>query len=89
MKGILIYNQSFEGSNFFGSRLNSLLRKTDPLKHNPLFEDKLNRYLKKILNQNYFTDDEYENLYASGSNPGMIYGLPKFHKPSIPLRSVL
>ena len=61
----------------------------DPLKNNLLLEDKVNRFLKKLLNNNYITEEEYKNLYSSGSNPGIMYGLPKIHKPNTPLRPVL
>ena len=42
-----------------------------------------------MLNQSYINEDEYKKLYASGSNPGIMYGLPKIHKANIPLRPVL
>ena len=62
---------------------------SDPLKHNLLLEDKVNRLLKKLLNNNNISEDEYKSLYSSGSNPGIMYGLPKVHKPNTPLRPVL
>ncbi|XP_069975882.1 uncharacterized protein, partial [Penaeus vannamei] len=33
--------------------------------------------------------DAYRNLYAKGSTPGIMYGLPKVHKDAIPLRPIL
>ena len=41
------------------------------------------------MNDGYITEDEYRNVYSTGSNPGVMYGLPKEHKPNIPLRPVL
>ena len=35
------------------------------------------------------TDSIYRHLYASGSSPGILYGLPKIHKPDVPLRPIL
>ena len=65
------------------------MRHSDPFKNNLLLEDKLNRFLKKMLDNNYIYEEEYRKLYASGSNPGIMYGLPKIHKTNIPLRPVL
>ena len=61
----------------------------DPLKNNLLLEDKVNRFLKKLINDGYITENEYRNLYSTGSNPGVMYGLPKVHTPNTPLRPVL
>ena len=43
-------------------------------------EDKINRFLLKLKNQKIFNDDLYFKLKASGSSPGILYGLPKIHK---------
>ena len=43
-------------------------------------EDKLNNFLRKIKNIGIFTQDIISKLYVSGSNPGVLYGLPKIHK---------
>ena len=69
----------------------SVFRKVsvDPMKNNWLLEDKLNRFLRKLKNNNNITECEYKELYATGTNPGVMYGLPKIHKPNIPLRPVL
>ena len=78
----------------------SLLLLNDPLvfenqyHYDPLLkimhsEDKINRMLKKLKNDNIITEEEYKHLYASGSTPGTLYGLPKIHKPNIPIRPIL
>ena len=61
----------------------------DPLKHNLLLYDKVNRYHRKLLNNNHINEEEYKNIFATGTNPGITYGLPKVHKANIPLRPVL
>ena len=61
----------------------------DPYKNNILLEDKLNRFLKKMHDNNHINETEYKRLYSTGSNPGIMYGLPKVHKNNIPLRPVL
>ena len=65
------------------------LTNLDPFKNNLLLEDKLNRFLKQLQENSYLSDNEYTSLYASGSNPGIMYGLPKIHKDNVPLRPVL
>ena len=52
-------------------------------------EDKINRLLTKMKNSNEITKEEYEHLFASGTQPGLLYGLPKIHKTSTPLRPIL
>ena len=50
-------------------------------------EDKLNRMLRTIKEK--IGSDVYNWLYASGSNPGVIYGLSKVHKNNVPLRPIV
>ena len=61
----------------------------DPFKATLLLEDKVNRYLSYLKKGNYINNDEYKYLYASGSTPGILYGLPKIHKVNTPLRPVM
>ena len=61
----------------------------DPLKHNLLLYDKVNRFHRKLLNNNRINEEEYKNIFATGTNPGITYFLPKVHKANIPLRPVL
>ena len=42
-------------------------------------EDKVNNFLRKV--QNVLTLPNLKELFASGSSPGILYGLPKIHKP--------
>ncbi|XP_069992340.1 uncharacterized protein [Penaeus vannamei] len=52
-------------------------------------EDKLNRMLKCLKDSDTISSDTYNQLRASGSLPGMLYGLPKIHKPDVPIRPIL
>ena len=52
-------------------------------------EDKLNRTLRKFRDDSFIDKATYKYLYASGSQIGYLYGLPKIHKPNIPLRPIL
>ncbi len=63
------------------------LIKSDWFKYIISLEDKLNRNLRK--NKNKLTDGTYNFLFASGSTPGILYGLPKVHKDACPTRSIL
>ena len=50
-------------------------------------EDKLNRLLKKIKSD--IGDKLYSNLFTSGSQPGVMYCLPKVHKVGNPFRLII
>ena len=50
-------------------------------------EDKLNRLLRKIKDN--IGTNIYNKLFASGSRPGYLYGLPKVHKVSNLLRPII
>ena len=43
-------------------------------------EDKINRFLSKLLKSNLITQSIYNSLHVTGSAPGILYGLPKIHK---------
>ena len=51
-------------------------------------EGKVNRLLSKLKETSSITENEYNELYASGTNPGILYGLPKVHKAFVPLRPI-
>ena len=52
-------------------------------------EDKINRILSKIKSKSQISGEMYSHLHSSGSRPGVLYGLPKVHKPGAPLRPIL
>ena len=52
-------------------------------------EDKVNRQLRKLLKDGIINETTFHNLYSSGSKPGVMYGLPKVHKPECPPRPIL
>ena len=51
-------------------------------------EDKINRFLSKLKKLNVISSDLYSKLFISGSNPGILYGLPKTHKAGVPIRPI-
>jgi len=52
-------------------------------------EDKINRNLRHLKNSDLISDSIYNSVYSSGSTIGVLYGSPKVHKPSVPLRPIL
>ena len=65
------------------------MQNTDPYHRNILNEDKINRLLANLKKGNFISDEEYNKCYASGCSPAILYGLPKVHKPNVPLRPVV
>ena len=53
------------------------------------FEDKNNRLVDQLFKSGSINDSQKKRLKASGSRPGIMFGLPKMHKEDIPLRPVL
>ena len=45
-------------------------------------EDKINNFLRKLKKLMLLSDETYKSLFVSGSGPGILYGLPKIHKPN-------
>ena len=45
-------------------------------------EASLQRFLHKLKEKTFFSENEYDKLYPSGSAPARIYGTPKMHKLS-------
>ena len=54
-----------------------------------LKEDKINRLLSKLKKGKEICDCEFSEMYATGTLPGILYGLPKIHKNCTPLRPIL
>ncbi len=50
-------------------------------------EDKLNRFFRTLKSR--LTEEVYNFLFASGSTPGILYGLPKVHQVGCPIRPIL
>ena len=55
-------------------------------------EGKINRFLLKLKKDSKICENVYSSLTVSGSGPGILYGLPKIHKPnfsqSFPMRPI-
>ena len=52
-------------------------------------EEKVNRYLRNLKSEGVINELEYSKLFASGSRPGILYGLPKVHKNGCPIRPIM
>ena len=71
-----------------GSKFKKITEK-DPFRETIAHEDRINRFLNKLKDNSIISSQQYDNLYASGSAPGTLYGLPKVHKPDLPIRPIL
>ena len=61
----------------------------DHFKYTIKIEDKINRHLKKFVTNKSITQPQYNELYCSGTQPGVMYGPPKTHKHNTLLRPIL
>ena len=52
-------------------------------------ETKLSRRLRELQKNREITTPIYNRLRPTGSQPPRFYGLPKIHKPSVPLRPIV
>ena len=52
-------------------------------------EDKVNRFLAKLLKEGHIDQAVHDHLRLSSSAPGVMYGLPKIHKDNVPFRPIL
>ena len=63
------------------SKLKSLYLEQDKVLNNIIYmEQRIIDLLKKLKNQNKISEINYDNLYPSGSKPGILYGLGKTQK---------
>ncbi|XP_068238362.1 uncharacterized protein [Palaemon carinicauda] len=53
------------------------------------YEDKVNRFLRKLKNNGVIENGTFQSLYCSESRPGIMYGLTKVLKNNCPLRPIL
>ena len=61
----------------------------DTIKITPKRENQVKALLKKLKANNCINERTYNELYPTGTRICILYGLPKIHKFSIPLRSIL
>ena len=47
------------------------------------------RFLKISKFRGIIDEDTYKNMVTIGSKPGILYGLPKIHKPECHIRPIL
>ena len=52
-------------------------------------ENQVKALLKKLKSDNCINRRPYHELHPTGTRIGILYGLPKIHKASIPLRPIL
>ena len=76
-----MYNILDDHSKF--QKLSSIYDSTDKV------EQQLTDMLKSLKINNIITCSQFDNLKPTGSRIPRLYGLPKVHKPGVPLRQVL
>ena len=52
-------------------------------------ERKLQKRLYELVNSKVLTNEVYDRIRPTGSQRPQMYGLPKIHKPNVPLRPIL
>ena len=52
-------------------------------------KNKLINILKRVKNQTGLDSNTYKSMYPTGCVPPKFYGLPKIHKPDMPLRPIV
>ena len=76
------------------------IQKSEELLHQPNYKilqsDPTNKYknklislLKSIKAEGGMDENTYKRLYPTGAGPSKYYGLPKVHKPGMPLRPII
>ena len=91
-KGVVLLNR-----NDYNQKMNEILSDSSKFSKvgSPQFstifktEDKINRTLKQLKDDQILNDQSYQSLYSSGSSFSVLYGLPKVHKSNVPLRPIL
>src|SRR5690606_30552621 len=55
----------------------------------PAIERKMNSILLQLMKQEKLSKQQYNNLRSSETQTPKFYGLPKVHKPNVPLRPII
>ena len=45
-------------------------------------DDIINNFIRNLKNSKLLPDEYFKQMFTSGSGPGVLYGLPKIHKPN-------
>ena len=53
------------------------------------YQNKVSRVLDILFKSGIISDDEKKTFKTSRSMLGIMYGLPKVHKPDLPMRPIL
>ena len=61
----------------------------DPIKTTFKQESTVRRFLRKLNKSKVISNELFSKFAPTGSRPGILYGLPKVHKPNIPLRPIV
>ena len=59
------------------------------LDNNISYPAKFHRFLRSLKAEGILDNDDYKQLYPSSTSTPAMYGLPKVHKPAVPLTQIL
>lgn len=87
-KTVLITTESYNDKilDLLNDRNTYTLEKKDPTTS---IQNRLIKILKSWHTNNYITPSLYKKLLTNNGTPPKFYGLPKLHKPNIPLRPIV
>ena len=68
-----------------------MTRRTQPVEKDPTppLERKMNALLLQLKKRGSIAQNLYNLLRSSGGSTPLLYGLPKIHKPNVPLRPIV
>jgi hypothetical protein len=93
--GIVIINRSDYKSRMFdilkdNTKFEQLkMQKSNIYKETVKREDKVCKLLNELKNEELISEQQHDELMPIGSRQGILYGLPKVHKPNFPLRPII
>ena len=93
--GIVIINRSDYKSRMFdilkdNTKFEQLkMQKSNIYKETVKREDKVRKLLNELKNEELISEQQHDEITPIGSRPGVLYGLPKVHKPNFPLRPII
>jgi len=72
-----------------GSQFQKIKLRKNAIAPNIKLDEKFDVLLTKVTNRKSFLSDIFSSLKRVSSQPAKLYGLPKVHKPNIPMRPIL
>ena len=87
--GVVILNKNKKMDEILSDTSKFELLDDDAIKLTLKRESQVKTLLRKLKADNCINERTYNELYPTGTRIGILYGLPKIHKSSTPLRPIL